>query len=142
MSSTKYDDLSREELVRLLERREREPQRRFGLVWEQDDLERESALNADFVALEQDGALSCGDAPYRNLLIEGDDFDGILLVETKERVYDPAAEEKVDAEHKFYGRPLMLTLENGRFMSVRFNPQQRRNELDRVFSLDWAAGYE
>ena len=68
--------------------------------------------------------------------------DGILLVETKERVYDPAAEEKVDAEHKFYGRPLMLTLENERFMSVRFNPQQRRNELDRVFSLDWAVGYE
>ncbi len=68
--------------------------------------------------------------------------DGILLVETKERVYDPLAEEKVDAEHKFYGRPLMLTLENERFMSVRFNPQQRRNELDRVFSLDWAAGYE
>lgn len=68
--------------------------------------------------------------------------DGILLVETKERVYDPVAEEKVDAEHKFYGRPLMLTLENGRFMSVRFNPQQRRNELDRVFSLDWALNYE
>ena len=68
--------------------------------------------------------------------------DGILLVETKERIYDPLAEEKVDAEHKLYGRPLMLTLENGRFMSVRFNPQQRRNELDRVFSLDWAQGYE
>ncbi len=55
---------------------------------------------------------------------------------------DPVAEEKVDAEHKFYGRPLMLTLENGRFMSVRFNPQQRRNETDRVFSLDWAVSYE
>ncbi|MDD2461780.1 MAG: DEAD/DEAH box helicase family protein [Kiritimatiellae bacterium] len=68
--------------------------------------------------------------------------DGILLVETKERVYDPLAEEKVEAEHKFYGRPLMLTLENERFMSVRFNPHQRRNELDRIFSLDWAAGYE
>ena len=77
MSSTKYDDLSREDLVRLLERREREPQRRFGLVWEQDDLEREAALNADFVALEQDGALSCGEAPYRNLLIEGDNFDAL-----------------------------------------------------------------
>lgn len=68
--------------------------------------------------------------------------DGVLLVETKERIYDPLAEEKVEAEHKAYGRPLLLTLENGRFLSVRFNPALRRNELDRVFSLDWAAGYE
>ena len=63
MKSEKYDDLSREDLIRLLARREKEPRRRFGLVWEQDDLEREAALNADFVALEQDGALSCGGAP-------------------------------------------------------------------------------
>ena len=68
--------------------------------------------------------------------------DGILLVETKERIYDPVAEEKVDAEHKAYGRPLMVTLENDRFMSVRFNPQQRRNEVDRVFSFDWVLNYE
>lgn len=77
MKSEKYDDLSREDLIRLLARREKEPRRRFGLVWEQDDLEREAALNADFVALEQDGALSCGGAPYRNLLIEGDNFDAL-----------------------------------------------------------------
>jgi len=77
MKSEKYDGLSREDLIRLLERREKEPRRRFGLVWEQDDLEREAALNADFVALEQDGALSCGGAPYRNLLIEGDNFDAL-----------------------------------------------------------------
>ena len=77
MKSEKYDDLSREDLIRLLARREKEPQRRFGLVWEQDDSEREAALNADFVALEQDGALSCGGAPYRNLLIEGDNFDAL-----------------------------------------------------------------
>jgi hypothetical protein len=68
--------------------------------------------------------------------------DGILLVETKERIYDPLAEEKVDAEHKAYGRPLMVTLENERFMSVRFNLQQRRNEIDRVFAFDWAMNYE
>ena len=63
MKAENYDDLSREELIRLLKRRKKEPQRRFGLVWERDDLEREAALNADFVALEQDGALSCGEAP-------------------------------------------------------------------------------
>jgi hypothetical protein len=48
----------------------------------------------------------------------------------------------VDAEHKFYGRPLMVTLENERFMSVRFNTQQRRNEIDRVFAFDWVLNYE
>lgn len=67
---------------------------------------------------------------------------GILLVETKERIYDPEAEEKVEAEHRLYGRPLMLTYEDGRFLSVRFNPQTRRNETDRIFALDWAAAYE
>ena len=77
MKSEKYGDLSREELVRLLERRGKEPQRRFGLVWEQDDSEREAAPNADFVALEPDDALSCGEAPYRNLLIEGDNYDAL-----------------------------------------------------------------
>jgi len=35
----------------------------------------------------------------------------------------------------------MLTIEEGRFLSVRFNPQTRRNETDRVFALDWAALY-
>ncbi len=45
-------------------------------------------------------------------------------------------------EHKAYGRPLMVTPENERFMSVRFNPRQRRNEVDRVFALDWVLNYE
>ncbi|HEX7369836.1 MAG TPA: site-specific DNA-methyltransferase, partial [Rhodanobacteraceae bacterium] len=35
------------------------------------------ALNDDFVALEQDAGLSHGDAPWRNLIIEGDNYDAL-----------------------------------------------------------------
>jgi adenine-specific DNA-methyltransferase len=73
----KYDDLSREELVRLLETRDRRDATRFGLVWEANEIEREKALNQDFVALDLDPALSCGSAPWKNLIIEGDNFDAL-----------------------------------------------------------------
>ncbi len=74
--SKRYDHLSREELIRLLERRERQ-ERRFGLVWERDDIEHERLLNADFVALDPDTSLAVGEAPYQNLLIEGPNFDAL-----------------------------------------------------------------
>ena len=41
----KYDALTKEELVRLLEARDRREATRFGLVWE-------AGLNADYVALD------------------------------------------------------------------------------------------
>ncbi len=82
MSTPSYNDLSREQLVALLERRDREAkrQRRFGLVWERDEIEREAALNADFVALEPDADLSCGAAPHGNLIVEGDNFDALRFL--------------------------------------------------------------
>ena len=52
MTKKKYNDLSKEELVRLLEARDRQAATRFGLVWEADDIERDRALNTDFVALD------------------------------------------------------------------------------------------
>ncbi len=70
-----YDDYSREELLRELRLRDRRP--RFGLVWERKEIEHEKAVNDDFVTLDFDPALSCGDAPYRNLIIEGDNFDAL-----------------------------------------------------------------
>lgn len=70
-----YDDYSREELLRELRLRDRRP--RFGLVWERKEIEHEKAVNDDFVALDFDQALSCGVAPYRNLIIEGDNFDAL-----------------------------------------------------------------
>ncbi|MDP3010939.1 MAG: site-specific DNA-methyltransferase [Methylococcales bacterium] len=70
-----YDDYSKEELINLLRSRDRKP--RFGLYWERDDIEHERAINDDFVALDLNKSLSCGDAPYQNLIIEGDNFDAL-----------------------------------------------------------------
>jgi adenine-specific DNA-methyltransferase len=47
------------------------------LVWEANEIERDKALNQDFVALDLDQSLSCGDAPWKNLIIEGDNFDAL-----------------------------------------------------------------
>ena len=75
--ASRYDHLSREQLVRLLERRDAE--RQLGLVWERpgDGVEADAAVNDDFVALEFDAALSHGEAPYRNLIVEGDNYDAL-----------------------------------------------------------------
>ena len=70
-----YETYSREELLRLLRERDRKP--KFGLVWERDEIEHDKSLNEDFVALDLDPALCCGDAPYENLIIEGDNFDAL-----------------------------------------------------------------
>ena len=70
-----YETYSREELLRLLRERDRKP--KFGLVWERDEIEHDKSLNDDFVALDLDPALSCGDAPFENLIIEGDNFDAL-----------------------------------------------------------------
>ncbi len=72
-----YDIYTRDELLRLLRERDRKP--KFGLVWERDEIEHEKANN-DFVALDFDPALSCGDAPLHNLIIEGDNFDALRFL--------------------------------------------------------------
>ena len=72
---SKYDHLEKDALIRLLERRDAD--RQLGLVWERDEIEADQALNDDFVALELDAGLSHGDAPWDNLIIEGDNFDAL-----------------------------------------------------------------
>lgn len=71
----KYADLNKDELIRLLEARDRRT--RFGLVWEANEIERDAAVNRDFVALDLCPELSCGAGPWRNLIIEGDNFDAL-----------------------------------------------------------------
>jgi adenine-specific DNA-methyltransferase len=70
-----YEQYSKEELLRLLRERDRKP--KFGLVWERNEIEHDKSLNDDFVALDLDPGLSCGAAPYENLIIEGDNFDAL-----------------------------------------------------------------
>jgi adenine-specific DNA-methyltransferase len=75
--SRNYDHLSREELLGLLQARDKRDATRFGLVWEANEIEREKAINGDFVALDLDPTLSCGEGPWQNLIIEGDNFDAL-----------------------------------------------------------------
>lgn len=77
---SQYDHLDRDALIRLLQRRDAE--RQLGLVWERDEhsggaLEADNALNDDYVALDLDPALSHGDAPWQNMIIEGDNYDAL-----------------------------------------------------------------
>lgn len=73
MPAKNYSGLSHDELIRLLQARDRRDATRFGLVCEANEIERDRALNQDFVAL--DPAASAGAGPWRNLIIEGDNFD-------------------------------------------------------------------
>ena len=77
MAKRNYTDLTKTELIQLLEARDRRDATRFGLVWEANEIERDKALNQDFVALDLDRELSCGEAPWKNLIIEGDNFDAL-----------------------------------------------------------------
>ena len=72
---TKYDHLSKEDLINQLVKRDSE--RKLGLVWERDQIEHERAMNDDFVALDFIPEHSVGAAPFQNLLIEGDNFDAL-----------------------------------------------------------------
>lgn len=47
------------------------------MVWERDEIEHEKSLNDDFVVLDFDPALSIGQPPFDNMLIEGDNFDAL-----------------------------------------------------------------
>ena len=74
---SRYDHLNREELLRLIEARDHRDATRFGLVWEANEIERDKALNNDFVALDLVREQCVGAAPWRNLIIEGDNFDAL-----------------------------------------------------------------
>ena len=72
---SQYDHLDKDALIRLLQRRD--AQRQLGLAWEREEIDPDAALNDDFVALDLDPALSHGDAPWKNLVIEGDNYDAL-----------------------------------------------------------------
>lgn len=83
MAKRTYDHLNREELIAVLKSRDAE--RRYGLIWEREDIPKDEGLNEDFVALQMAADLSIGDAPYANLLIEGDNFDALRFLNTAYR---------------------------------------------------------
>lgn len=73
--SKEYEHLPREALIELLKRRDSENP--YGLVWDRQSIAPDKALNRDFVGLDLDYVLSCGSAPWRNLIIEGDNYDAL-----------------------------------------------------------------
>lgn len=79
MEGGKYQHLTPDELVRLLVARDRRDATRFGLVWEANEIERDKAINADFVALDLAPELSTPqpEGGWNNLIIEGDNFDAL-----------------------------------------------------------------
>ena len=74
MARQNYRDLTHEQLVALLEARDR---KKFGLVWERDAIEHDRALNDDFVVFDTVPELDAGAGPHANLIIEGDNFNGL-----------------------------------------------------------------
>jgi adenine-specific DNA-methyltransferase len=73
-----YDNLSREQLIGLL--RKRDLARRLGLVWERDEIEHERLLSDEIPLVELDESLSRGAGPWRDLLIEGDNFPALRFL--------------------------------------------------------------
>ena len=70
-----YESLTHVQLVNLL--RKRDGEKKLGLVWERDEIEADAAIDANFIACAPDAGLSDGAAPWRNLVIEGDNFDAL-----------------------------------------------------------------
>ena len=70
-----FEDLSREQLLKLVRQRER--QKKLGLVWERDAIERDRALDDRFISLSLVPELGDGAAPWPNMVIEGDNFDAL-----------------------------------------------------------------
>jgi len=79
----KYDDLSREALIDILKRRDRE--RKLGLVWERHEIEKDHSVNTDFLVLDDLPELSLGAGPCANLIIEGDNYDTLRWLRTTHR---------------------------------------------------------
>jgi adenine-specific DNA-methyltransferase len=73
--TSKYDGITSDKLIQLLEARDR--QKKLGLVWEREDIEADQAVDANFVVCDIENSLCDEPAPWRNLIIEGDNFDAL-----------------------------------------------------------------
>jgi len=71
----KYDDLSKAQLIELLEKHDRT--KKLGLVWERDEIDADKALDHDFIVAQIDEGQSEKPAPWDNLIIEGDNYDAL-----------------------------------------------------------------
>jgi adenine-specific DNA-methyltransferase len=77
--SLQYEALTKEALIEILARRDAQGLR---LHWERPKIDPDAALNRDRVGLELLPELSCGPSPWRNLIIEGDNYDALRHLAT------------------------------------------------------------
>lgn len=68
----KYDHLSKQELIQLLDKHDRT--KKLGLVWERNEIEADAAIDESFITCEIVHELCEKAAPWRNLVIEGDNL--------------------------------------------------------------------
>ena len=80
MSRIDYSALTKEQLVEVLKRRD--VQARYGLQWERQSIDPDKALNRDFVGFELIREHSCGEGPWENLVVEGDNYDALRHLAT------------------------------------------------------------
>ncbi|MCB1192140.1 MAG: site-specific DNA-methyltransferase [Leptospiraceae bacterium] len=76
-----YNDLTKEQLIQLLKKKNRETH--YGLVWEREGIEKDKAYNEDFVTLEfiKKSSVKDDSLPgYNNFIIEGDNFDALRYI--------------------------------------------------------------
>lgn len=73
--ASKYGSLSKDQLVQILEKRDRS--KKLGLIWERDEIEADKAFDENFVACCIEENLCEKPSPWRNLVIEGDNFDAL-----------------------------------------------------------------
>lgn len=72
-----YENLSKEQLIEMLKRRDADGQTHYGLRWERKGITPDKALNNDFIGFSTLPDQSCGEAPWQHLVIEGDNFDAL-----------------------------------------------------------------
>lgn len=80
MSGIDYSALTKEQLIEVLKRRD--SQAHYGLHWERRTIDPDKALNRDFVGFELVADHSCGNGPWENLVIEGDNYDALRHLAT------------------------------------------------------------
>ncbi|MEI6287669.1 MAG: site-specific DNA-methyltransferase [Bacillota bacterium] len=132
----KYDNRSKEELIRIIERRDCE--RRLGLVWEREAIEPEKLVEG-IPVLRYHPELSVGAGVHRNMIIEGENYYALKFLrsafagEVKCIIIDPPYN---TGEKDFVYNDSYYDKENRFFWSTWLEFMYRRLQLARELLRD------
>ena len=135
-SMPKYDHLTHDELVRLLDARDRRDANGIVKWWHRNEPHKPWSVNV----LMPDGR---GFFPDFVIGVEGRKTEaGVLLADPKLNYQRDDEAPKVLAEHQIYGRVLILFRDGGtRWMTVGYDDKTKKPCLAREFRLSDAAGF-